>query len=565
MFKNDFLLPTESPVRGIGRNLYILGTAEDGPLLTPTRVFSPEDARRIFGEDIHGTLVRAYNQAYETDPDLEIYLMRITGRPAIYDIVNPLVDEEDESSTYFLRLKSIYAGEKYNELQCIQEKRESTGEELLIIQVDTQTSVVYNLADFSTLKELVFAINRDCQTRLHPVIASTDYPDLSPIDVLVGDSMPSLEELLEMGVEIESIEEPTPSEENGDDFFTGSLYNFYDGDNGTDVSRDELYLACEKAYELLLGRAIDILIPAGLYVDDVHPVALFGEAVYGSAYYASNRDYLQLIDTQNNNRVVSYHEQLIDFCRQQMRLGYMTHGVMGLRPLDEISETIESDNSYIIRLVNMTAFRDRYGFQVFVDGQWRDKGFFLSVVASELIFHEGTENEYYDNGAVVYAAMLAGHYDTTTNMPLPTTMKLRYELHPQVLADLSKLGIVTFYNSIRNGLAVSNGVTTCHYMKEMHSIANVRMVQLTLAYVNDAKDRVYEEDYDSAIRAKLLNDLVLERLEDLQERGVITWFSHSINIDATNPFGDLGAIDIEIRTKYTVEAIATSANITYLG
>lgn len=527
MMTHDFILNENAPVNGIGRTLFILGTSENGPVMQPTMITTPDQAAQIFGSRDKGTLVKSFEQAYDINSTITIYLMRISGKSATFEIVDPEIWNEETGlyDSYYLRLKTKFGGDKYNDCTFQIIKGTTTVMRLSF----SGGSVDYVLDNFMHLDHLVQQINADCRSKIHPFLAYTRRPDLLPT------------------VACPEACDPIP---------------FVGGADEVDLTKDELYLRLIDAYKLLVGRPIDVLIPTGVYVDDVHPVSIYGDGVYGSAFYASDRDYLGLVDTENEGRAVSFHEQLIDFCQEQNELGYMTHGVMGIAPLESVSDTIEYDNTYIKRLVETTVFGTRYGFTKFKDGQWDDKGFHISVFASEFIYKPGTDEEYYDNGAVSYAALITGHYDTTTNMKMPGNLELRYELDPIVLGDLAKLGIVTCTNSVRNGIVVVSGVTAAHHTKELHSFANVRMVQLTIAHLNDVVRLVNESDMDADVRQIFLDDNVKQRLEELKEAGVLTDYIYQV---VTHPQSWAGRIDVSVKTKFTVEEIATSANISYMG
>ncbi|WP_421021518.1 hypothetical protein, partial [Klebsiella pneumoniae] len=90
------------------------------------------------------------------------------------------------------------------------------------------------------------------------------------------------------------------------------------------------------------------------------------------------------------------------------------------------------------------------------------------------------------NGAVHYAAILTGHFDTTTNAQLGDDVELLYELSSYTMQELARIGVVTFRNSVRLGNVVASGVTAGSPESELHSVANLRMVQITIAYMNQA-------------------------------------------------------------------------------
>lgn len=524
MIRYDFLLPKDLPT-GIGNRLYLLGVSEDGPYMEPTLVTTKSQARTIFGDASKGTLVKAFDEAYDRKEDISIYLMRITGNFATLEVEGFPTDPLNRQHLFFLH--SIYAGEKYNKLSI--KMQDDTKRELYTFTLSTlDQEFVYEIPYDMTVGAFVKGINEDCRMGRHRIMASTDYPE-TDIGFLAG-----------MLLEDEEVR------------------SFDDGEDGLHPTRNELYLACDIAYQVLQGRQVDIIVPVGMYVDDVHPAYLYGKAIYGSSYYSSSSDYLQLLDTENGNKVVSYHEQLIEFCREQMRLGYMTHGVMGMRPIKNFPVNVINDTSYISRLAQSSAFRDRHGFTDYQGGQVYDKGYFVSVVPQELVYHKGTPDEYVANGSVRYAAILTGHFDTTTNVSLGDDVELLYELSTYTMQELSRIGVVTFRNSVRRGNVVTNGVTAAAPTSELHDVANLRMVQITIAYMNQAVDLIYEGEYDAGMRRNYLEELVRKRLDNLQKEGVLLRYDYTIEFRND---GVKGQILLFLEGKRTIEGIQTSAEI----
>lgn len=550
---SDYQLIKDFPTV-IGRNLYLLGMSEDGPYMQPVLIHNKEEARAIFGDEAKGNLVKAFDQAYDRNSDISIYLMRITGNSATLNIEGILeepeeFDEEDlldsesflpDDPKYCLHLYTIHAGTKYNEYCAWLTVDESDEEDYFTLHfLVNDEEITYNITSEMPLRELTLSINNDCRKGIHNIMAATDFPDQGAYTLI-----PALTDNYD-----QETDEETP------------VY-FKDGDDGLTVTKNDLYLACDLAYKILESRAIDIIVPVGMYVDDVHPAYLYGNGVYGSAFYSSTEDYLQLLDSYNNNKVVSFHEQLIEFCREQMRLGYMTHGVMGLRPFRVIPENIESDTTFISRLAQSTAFKDRHGFLEYVNGSWYDKGYFVSVVAMDLNFTDYNGAVYYDNGAARYAAILLEGYDTTTNVPVGDDVELRYELSNFVLASLSKIGVVTFKDSVRKGLVVASGVTASSPDTDYHNVANVRMVQLTLAYMNDVVNEVFENDagFDFTMRQNMLNQEVRQRLDILSQNGILNGYDFEVAYRADEVVGE---ILLTLQTKYSVEGIQASTEVAF--
>jgi hypothetical protein len=572
--KTDYRLPRDLPI-GIGNRLYLLGTSEDGPYMEPTFVRHKAHARSLFGDENKGTLVKAFDEAYDRNEDISIYLMRITGKSATLDIEG-IVSEDPKHPQYCLRLYTIHAGQKYNQYSAYIE--EDVDRQMRVFYLNTSTEqIVYELPLYITIGAFVKGINEDCRMGRHNVMATTDYPqmDFGPIITWLSlDNELTLINVIDYsdGIVHQTPEDDgslyVPSEDDGteeqvvyeDELERIKPFNFYGGEDGLDATRDDLYIACNLAYKLLEGKSVDIIVPVGMYVDDVHPAFLYGKGIYGTSYYSSTSDYLQLIDTMNNNQVVSYHEQLIEFCREQMRLGFMTHGVIGMRPYTVVPESIERDNSYIARLAASTAFRDRHGFLEYKNGSWYDKGYFVSVVPMELIFRKDGTDRYFANGAVRYAAILTGHFNATTNVELGNDVELRYELPDGVVSQLSDLGLVAFRYSVRKGNVVASGVTASSPDTELHNVANVRMVQIVISYMNDAINDVYESEYDEGMRRNFLEQQVKDRLDLLTEHGIILTYDYAIQYRND---GVKGEILLTLESKHTIEAIQVSSEVSY--
>lgn len=523
--KHDFFLAKKRST-GIGTNLYLLGTSEDGPYMEPMLIASKTEATKVFGSADKGNLVKAFNEAYDRNKEISIFLVRITGKSATFEL--PGINYDTMEYETMLNFSSLYAGEKYNSVILSSGFHEEL--DCPVLNFDTPQGIFsYALTSYITLGELARLVNTDCRSGKHTVMITTKHPDVMAYEVI-----PYLYDEVQL--------------EGGSD--------------GIFDTRDEMYMACDIAYSILLGRPVDVIVPLEMYVDDVHPAYLYGESMYGSSFYAATRDYLQLVDTYNNDRVVSYHEQLIDFCREQTQLGFMSHGVIGFRPLVRVPVNVMNDNSYIMRILEATAFRDRYGFLEHINGYWVDKGFYVSVVASELVFHKDTPEEYFANGAVRYASMITGYYDGTSNMSIGEDVSLRYELSDATRADMSKIGIVSFRDSVRLGLVVQSGVTPALPETDYHTFANVRMVQLTIAYMNNAVQLVYEGEFNPEMRRTTLEELVRQRLEILADMQVLEDYNYSIQFLSDDSSGE---ILLTLKSKSTVEGIEITSAISNTG
>lgn len=521
-----------------GRNLYLLGLSIDGPVNTPIPISSLEDAEAIFGSADFGDLVRAYTHAALT-PDVMIFLVRITGEYARATITGT-VDEEPIDA---LQIRSVAAGDVYNDIRIYIDTVPRAGiqEAALIfeIPIGAMESRAYILSDYETIDELVRQINRDTYGKKNLVHASSQNLTASP-DCLL------------------SLDEPV-SLSGGHNGLTVA-----DGPIDIPLPKDDLYIALDTAYGLLSGQEIDVICPVSARFDDSHPSYFYGSTEYGNAFYTSNDDYLGLLDTQNEDRMVTFHGQLINFCIGQIKNGFMTHGVLGMREIKDLTDLTKHSYSYVAAVAQATAMRDRYDLLMYENGQWSDQGYHITIFAHDFVYNAETVYEHFANGAPLYASMVAsmGTNETLTNKALPETVTLRYELADDELPDLSRLGITAARNSIKRGPVIAAAVTASMYDSQMHSIANVRMVQETIEAVNTSVDDMIGEAFTPIITQRELERRINEVLSQLVTRNVLR--NYRVSIDY-NKAENRGYISLELLTKYAVEYISTSTSITFSG
>ena len=507
-----------------GKTLFLLGQAKDGPINTPVPVSSRQEAERIFQ---FGNLIDAYRQV-EGVSGITVYLMRITGEYARLS----LLGEVDGEIVPILHCRSIYGGEVYNHIHIYvgTVERNGASHPALIVEspIDSISGLSYVLEDYENLQELVYDINHDARLKKGLIYASTNYPLLDPSSL------------------IEHNGTPTP---------------MAGGDDGLNVTKDELYMALDVSYSILEGREVDVICPFPARFDDTHPVYFYGSSasVYGKATYASD-DYLALVDTEHPDRYVTFHEQLIDFCRAQERFGIITHGVIGLR---EIAQPERMQPFYISRLVNATAFRDRYGMVEYTDGHWIDKGHYISIFAQDLVFDPETEQEQVANGCALYAALIASlnSNETTTNRPLPENISLRFELTPEEMQDLTYLGVVTVRPSVKHGLVIANGVTAGLPQSDLHYIGNIRMVQFAMHALNRVLEEQVGEPFVPVVTLKELDRKVSDTLKHLIQTQILKDYQYELKFE---PDTYTLNVSVYLMPRYSTEFVSAQTSI-FLG
>lgn len=505
-----------------GQNLFLIGTSNRGPYMEPTLVTSPEQAEKVFGSFHKGNLVKAFNQAYDEDRDIPIYLMRIGCTPSTLNLYPYGLTEQ---SVIQFEVSDVVDDFTYSIEFKLAELDEGVIKKYAILKTSSGY-IYYEIHEQMTANELSRLVNRDYRDNIHGIKCSAIDPNCM-VNYLYEE-------------------------------YENQILSFVPGNDGIDINKNYTYLELEMAYEILQSRNVDVIVPVDCFIDDIHPAFLYaGDSYYGTAVYDRRKDYLSLLDSANNDTPVTFHEQLIEFCRRQTLLGYMSLGVMGFRPLAQVPETIAYDNSYITRILDMTAFRRQTGFIDFVNGRYYDKGFYIMPVGSELVFdHNGIQ--YHDNGYIRYAALTASTKETTTNMMVGDDVELRYELSNQTRSDLSRLGIVTFRKSVRKGIVVQSGVTAASEQTDYHTLANVRMVQLVITTVNDVIEYIRTQDYVGEILRNYVETSVAHALSLLKERGVITEYGIRVNWLSDDSEGE---IVIALKSKYMTESIQISSQL----
>lgn len=475
-----------------GRTIYLLGTAGKGPIREPVRIQESDQAARLFGEQ--GTLARAAADVYATNPQATIYCFRVAGAYATARLHVPV--EDPEGGPYpvprvGLFLRSREGSEADNALG-IQGLSLPDGRAALnFVAADGSIQKTYWLEDYPFLGDLVRTINADATLGDCPCFASTDVP------------------LVETEALMEYLGEGTR-------LLSG-------GHAAVDLTPDDLFLALEDSYAMLMGRHIDVVVPLGARLDDAYLADYYGSGEYTEAHYASPEDHLTLWDTQED-RPATFHAQLALFCEAQQKFGWMTHGVIGLRPLTDPT-LAEDPGEYVARLILETALRKRLGL---VEGEGDgaiDKGGYVSIVAGDLLYGAGSLREHWDTGALAYAAMLAGLDGnlSTTNRLVPGNPPQRIEFDTDTLKDLSFMGVVTFRTSVKQqALVVHNGVTAALPDSDLHQVSNVRMVQLTLANLNALAREFKGEQIADLMRTNEVERLVNEMLDGLKQAGILS-------------------------------------------
>lgn len=484
-----------------GKTLCILGTSASGPVNEPVAPKNPNVAKSIFGTE--GTLYRKYKEAYDYNPDLNIYLVRINGQHAEGELRAVLNDRIVPG----IKFRAAFGGNSGNSIKVtVTTVLTSNGQEpCLIIEHPDYKQATYLFSRYSCIGKLVDAINIDATNGIVPVIASSSFY-FEPTTILLGPN-------------------PLPVTLSG-------------GEDGLTLSKNDIYLALESTYRILEGQPIDVIVLTAAYFDDTHAFSFYGVDTYGSGFYSSNDDYLDLYDTYTNT-TCTFHNQLIEFCHRQQQFGYFTHGVISLRPVNP--ELVnEKEFSYLTALVNETAFRYRYGLVQSTTNSISDYGYFISVVAGEFLFPDG----YYDTTEAVYGAMICSlnPEETTTNKSVRVATSQKWEVSTREAKELAALGVVTYRTSVKYGLVVNNGVTAAIHSHELHYLINLRQVQITLATINSVIQQFIGESTARLMLTRSIEAAVKDNLRWLRNAKVIKDYEYNIKY-----YPQSGRVDINLK------------------
>lgn len=479
-----------------GKSLYLLGNAEYGPTNQVVKANSMNHVARVFGEQ--GSLVDAYRYIREANIDCNVYLVKTTGiYSEAYLNVNQLGGSIIQNGLY---LKSRYSNEIFNLIE-IDIEEEYLGIYYPIEFGDYYIQYFYD--DYPTLVELQFAINNDADYGIGYVECCVYCDELIPTKTAL------------YGVNANSV-------------------RLSGGNSGLYYNKNMIYNCLEETYSILEGRPIDIILPLDVYFDDVYTD---DEMTYND-YYSDDREYLTL---KKDNKYLNYYNQLLKFCVKQLNSGLITNGILGLQLTNDmfVDEDYYLDKLQYFKKINV------------VDKEVEDLKFLVSVCSCDLYARYGTA---IINSSIVYSALCASLSvnTNTTNISIPKYFSLFNTFENEMLQNLSEAGFVSFrFSPLTKEVTVVNGVTTSsHYAYKY--FCNVRMVQISMCYINDLLKYFIGDNINDLIESGYLEDCLTTTLDNLVSASVLT--GYMINEIANPELGQL-YLDLDFKTLYMVEYV----------
>lgn len=462
-----------------GKNVYLLGTASFGPTNCPIKIKSLSHLYSIFG--ISGTLIEAYRQVYDIVTDINIYCCKITGRHSC-TFLNVNI-ENDSVFENGLELKSMYSSDIFNEVKVSITETCISFEFPKTLNIE---NISYYFDEYETLGILVDQINKDTQNGLNCIDAQsycdTDVESYCALSTVNPDS----------------------------------IYLF-GGDNGLSASKNTLYYCLDDTLHLLEGEHIDILVPLGMYIDDIQlRSSKYDLSAYDKNYYSNPKDTL----TNDENNILSYYDLLLGFCVQQLNNGILTLGVMGYNQTSDMY-LYNNKEEYIkiaIEYLNENKFNKSY----------ENYNQLISAVIGDIIMPYLETNT---NGYVLYAIKLASLkvMDCPTNKPISNNVYLYNEFDNDDLETFSNNGLIAMrYSPLKKAVVFSSCVTTCDQDNLMYYIQNLKSIQFSVSCLYDIFQYYIGEDLNKLTIDNFLSNVITNCFNLIKSEGLIDEYKFNI-------------------------------------
>lgn len=489
----------------INQNIYLVGTSSSGPTNTPTKIDNLQQAIRLFGDT--GSLIEAYQAIHRLPKTTSVYFVKTTGTHGMVRLhINELNGGILKDAFYF---KSKQADEDSNHVMIQFSERQLEIHHPATLGGHVMT---YRYSDFPSLGELVGQINQDAQAGYSAVFAQTD----APLQIQTAYA-----------------------------FHTCNPQTVYlaGASNGLNLNKDYYYYCLEDTYRVLEGELIDLIVPIDAYFDDFQVTySLYGQDTYGEAVYASSEDLLTL---KQENRPLTYYEQLIRFCYLQMQNGIWTHGVMGCRPIGkEVALSVDSlMQSYeVVKSNNL----------------YRDYSYLVSVVFGDLYY------DFYQReaGAYLAYASLISQLEAgvnACNQLSHESLALKTILNPSMIESLADLGFVVYRESLIHQTPTAHNATTLHQMSDMKYFANVQMAQQTVRAIQQLADVYVGRTMNGSLSQSQLREELENLLRELAGRNILSEYSLSVETVDQSEI----QIRVALLTHYMTEEIVITGGVAF--
>lgn len=416
------------------------------------------------------------------------------------------VHAEVTTEEFQVKLESVFAGAVYNQIKVRIEEVVDTndnviGKKVVITKPEskkaqvTEKDLEYSSLDYPTLGQLVQAINGDPRNNVVRASVANRHADLKTVD----------------------LQSTTP--------FTG-------GSDGLDVSKQELYeilgghrdangvLVEPGIYHLLENYTVDIIVPLGVYADDVLP-----------------------------GKYDNFAAQLALACAVISHQNSATIGMIATSSPDEAGlAAVQAHVEKLLEHKNDYFMRDRAG-NILKDSQGNpiDLGRFIQIVAGpDLILNSTRLGTYAENSVAAYAGFVSQlpAQSSPTNKVLPFARGLRFSYSNSQLDKLTEARYVTFkFKNNGQNVAVVDAPTAAQPNSDYRRISTIRVVKEVVNQVREVCDPYVGEPNEIPQR-NAMSAAIAKRLDKLVEEGVIV--DYDFVVIATPQMQLMGEAQIEL-------------------
>jgi hypothetical protein len=457
------------PTVDTSERVTFIGTALEGPYLSPQNVSSPEEAEAIFGtyqKDgvANGkNLVLAVRQAYGAGCR-NFTLVRVQdGEYAKLVLVDTVATPVDQ-----IVIWGRGTGVAYNAVK-VTVTTGAAGN--VTIKNNAGISYIFNFTDYPTVNELIIGINN------------------------VKDKCDAIAELASTGVGTSASTALATKAETaltgGKDYALGASYDTDDVTNGN------LKYQINKAYTLLMDVQTDILVPLNLFVD-----------ASTASVDISDADKLTNVLSEMNSR----ESRAI--------------GVIAVKELTAVATTD------VTTLVNrLTGAGCPANIYYGLNGE--DAGKYLNIVVGEPVMYDVSLGLYSDAGAAIYAGLISAlpPHSATTNKVLANVRGLRYSFTASQLDSLTAKRYVTFRNRTGRGIVVTDGITMAQPLSDYQRLSTLRISNAMITVVRGVTEPFIGEALDAS-KFEAINTAIEAGLKRLRESGAIQAYDFRVYFES---------------------------------
>ncbi|MNO89411.1 Phage tail sheath protein [compost metagenome] len=410
-----------------------------------------------------------------------------------YDVTNII--------TPTIELESVYGGNVYNDMKAKVEI--DTGIITITItkpdakkSLMSEPAMVFKSTDFPSFQLMCNAINTHSYNG-NVVRATTKYLDAKT-------------NTLEA--------KPETYFSGGDDELYLSKEELYKRLGGTKDS--EGYIVKQGAYQLLENYSVDMVVPLGVYADDV------------------------LIGKYDN-----FAYQLALACAVMSHYNSVTHGLIATSsPQGTTLAEVEEHVQKILAQPNTFYMRDRFGAEIKDgDGERIDIGQFISVLAGPDIIVGNTRlGAIATTPTAAYAGMVSQLpvQSAPTNKVLANALGLRFEYSASQLNRLTEARFTTLKLKNNNtAVAVVDAMTAAHSGSDYQRQSTGRIVKAAVNAIREVADPFIGEPNDQSNR-NALAAAISKRLDKMKENKQLLGFD--FQIVATTQMELMGEAQIEL-------------------